>query len=204
MRPFSKYQGRCRWARPRWGRTGPSERPRGLVLPDAVAGAVSGEGGLVPLVPASMEYWMPVTPTPGVKGQVLSLPALQFSRSMLSLAPATRRFSCRGLMATAGSFCLLPLKKSSTEPTVTSVSVAAAAGNVEKASVATTAMAVNAVREDRARARTLVLLPRAPGSEGSDTITSPSFWQPSPILGRSPPGRRRPGAGLLGPVVHWE
>src|SRR5436190_22206530 len=43
---------------------------------------------------------------PGVNGQVVSLPALHASRSMLSFAPAARMFGWFASIATAGSFCL--------------------------------------------------------------------------------------------------
>src|SRR3954447_22803922 len=57
---------------------------------------------------------MPDTPTPSVNGQVLSVPALQASMSMLSLAPAASTVDdvprCLAdapwSMAIAGSFCL--------------------------------------------------------------------------------------------------
>src|SRR4029450_4955095 len=65
---------------------------------------------------------MPLTPTPGVNGQVLGAPASQDSRSMLSLAPAARIEGLTGWTATAGSFCLFWEKMVSLLPTVTSVS----------------------------------------------------------------------------------
>src|SRR5215213_10841169 len=65
---------------------------------------------------------MPLTPTPGVNGQVVGSPASQDSRSMLSLAPAARIWGATGLTATAGSFCLFWEKMVSLLPTVTSVS----------------------------------------------------------------------------------
>src|SRR5919197_2135340 len=49
---------------------------------------------------------MPDPPTSGVNGQVLSVPALQASMSMLSFAPAATMSGSIGLMATVGSFCL--------------------------------------------------------------------------------------------------
>src|SRR5919197_5899083 len=45
-------------------------------------------------------------PTPGVKGQVVSSPALQASMSISSLAPAARTFGWFASTASAGSFCL--------------------------------------------------------------------------------------------------
>src|SRR5215218_5752741 len=69
---------------------------------------------------------MPLTPTPGVNGHVVGSPALQRSRSMLSLAPAARTFGTYWLTASPGSFCLLCEKYRSSLPTVTSVSTVAA------------------------------------------------------------------------------
>src|SRR6266508_6359525 len=65
---------------------------------------------------------MPETPTPSVKGQVLSVPALQASRSMLSFAPAARTPGWLASIATAGSFCLLGENGDTGLPTVTRVS----------------------------------------------------------------------------------
>ena len=45
--------------------------------------------GCVHVCPESNEKYTPETPTPGVKGQVLSEPALHASMSISSLAPAT-------------------------------------------------------------------------------------------------------------------
>ena len=64
---------------------------------------------------------MPDKPTPGVKGQVRSSPALHASRSMLSLAPAARIAGLTGFTARPGSFCLFWENSESLLPTVTSV-----------------------------------------------------------------------------------
>src|SRR5687768_3702065 len=77
--------------------------------------------GCVQVRPESVENWTPETPTPGVNGQVRSSPALQASRSMLSLAPAARIDGFTGLTARPGSFCLFWEKSVSLLPTVTSV-----------------------------------------------------------------------------------
>src|SRR5919198_6302396 len=87
---------------------------------------------------------MPEPPTSGVNGQVLSVPALQASMSMLSFAPAATMFDWIGLMATAGSFCLFWEKIPSLLSTVTSVSGPGAAPvgvaeAIDPMSVATTA-----------------------------------------------------------------
>src|SRR5215212_10506234 len=65
---------------------------------------------------------IPDTPTPSVNGQVVGSPALQASRSMLSLAPAARTLGWLGSTARAGSFCLFWEKTLSLLPTLTSVS----------------------------------------------------------------------------------
>ena len=65
---------------------------------------------------------MPEPPTSVVKGQVLSVPALQASMSMLSFAPAATNHGWAGSIATAGSFCLFCEKMLSLLPTVTSLS----------------------------------------------------------------------------------
>src|SRR5258705_3046078 len=62
--------------------------------------------GWVQVFRPSKEKYTPETPTPGVNGQVLSVPALHASMSISSLDPATRML---GLLASAvivGSFCL--------------------------------------------------------------------------------------------------
>src|SRR3954469_20032833 len=67
---------------------------------------------------------MPETPTPGVNGQVLSVPALQASMSISSLDPAASTSGSCASTATAGSFCLfaengpvgLPLLTSTSPP----------------------------------------------------------------------------------------
>ena len=48
--------------------------------------------GCVQVVPLSNEKYTPETPTPGVKGQVLSAPELQGSMSISSLDAATSTF----------------------------------------------------------------------------------------------------------------
>jgi hypothetical protein len=63
---------------------------------------------------------IPVPPTSGVNGQVVSSPALHSSMSMLSLTPAASTSGRLASTATAGSFCLLREKKLSLLPTVTS------------------------------------------------------------------------------------
>ena len=65
---------------------------------------------------------MPDPPTSVVNGQVLSVPALQASISMLSFAPAATSHGWAGSIATAGSFCLFCEKMLSLLPTVTSLS----------------------------------------------------------------------------------
>src|SRR5215213_8276279 len=65
---------------------------------------------------------MPEVPTPGVNGQVVSSPALQASRSMLSLAPAAKTLGWFWSTATAGSFCLFWEKGLVGLPTDTRVS----------------------------------------------------------------------------------
>ena len=49
---------------------------------------------------------MPDTPTPGVKGQLSSGPALHASISISSLDPAAMMVGFAGSTATVGSFCL--------------------------------------------------------------------------------------------------
>ena len=76
------------------------------------------------------EKYTPEVPTPGVNGQVVGSPALQASRSMLSLAPAATTFGCAASMASAGSFCLFCENTLSLLPTLTSVSPPAWADDV--------------------------------------------------------------------------
>jgi hypothetical protein len=86
--------------------------------------------GWVQLWPESNENETPDTPTPGVNGHVLSVPALQASMSISSFAPAARTFGWLASTATAGSFCLFWENGPAGLPLNTRVSaVAAAAGN---------------------------------------------------------------------------
>jgi len=92
-------------------------------------------------VPRSNEKETPETPTPSVNGQVLSVPALQASMSILSLAPAASTVGCLASIAMAGSFCLFCENGDVGLPTVTRVSglsaMACPAGNRTTAATAT-------------------------------------------------------------------
>src|SRR5438094_10271801 len=77
----------------------------------------------------------------GVKGQELSVPALQASMSISSLAPATRTLEACASTAMAGSFCLFCENGVVGLPTVTRVSVEPASAPTEAvASPATATM----------------------------------------------------------------
>src|SRR5215472_9395836 len=78
--------------------------------------------------PPSKEKYTPETPTPGVNGQVVGLPALHASMSISSLAPATTSDGLCASIATAGSFCLFCENGDDGLPTVASVPVAGWAG----------------------------------------------------------------------------
>src|SRR5205814_5153817 len=65
---------------------------------------------------------MPEVPTPGVKGQVVSSPALQASKSILSFAPAARISEGFASTARPGSFCLFCENGLAGLPTLTRVS----------------------------------------------------------------------------------
>src|SRR6266540_2594423 len=90
---------------------------------------------------------MPETPTPGVNGHEMSLPALQASTSISSLAPATTMFGESGLMATPGSFCLLLGNGVGGLPAVTrAADCAAASGNANDAIPSANAATMTPVR----------------------------------------------------------
>src|SRR5438445_187246 len=65
---------------------------------------------------------MPETPTPGVNGHELSVPALHASMSTSSLDPAASTVGWLASTARAGSFCLFCENGPVGLPTVTSVS----------------------------------------------------------------------------------
>jgi hypothetical protein len=83
---------------------------------------------------------MPELPTPGVKGQVVSLPALQASMSISSFEPAARIFGWFASTAKAGSFCLFCEKGLAGLPTLTSVSPGLAEAGSTVAKIATNAI----------------------------------------------------------------
>src|SRR5689334_12899702 len=88
---------------PTWGTQSASAEPTTPVQPRADQPVYVG---CVQVCPESSEKYTPDTPTPGVKGHVVSLPALQASMSMLSFAPATNTVGWVMSTASAGSFCL--------------------------------------------------------------------------------------------------
>jgi hypothetical protein len=74
------------------------------------------------VVPLSNEKYTPETPTPGVNGHVLSVPALHASMLTSSFDPAARIFGWFASTASAGSFCLFCENGVDGLPTVTCVS----------------------------------------------------------------------------------
>src|SRR5437016_8616976 len=114
---------------------------------------------------------MPETPTPAVNGHVLSAPALQASRSMLSFAPAARTFGWNWSTATAGSFCLfcengvdgLPTVTSDSVPTRVAPPIAASASMHAATSTSTRGFLISPLLLQANQARIL-----APSVAGSD------------------------------------
>src|SRR5438874_10675390 len=76
---------------------------------------------------------MPETPTPGVNGHELSVPALHASMSTSSLAPAASTLGWLASTARAGSFCLFCENGPVGLPTVTRVSADPALAPIEPA-----------------------------------------------------------------------
>src|SRR5919198_5015730 len=143
---------------------------------------------------------MPEPPTSGVNGQVLSVPALQASMSMLSFAPAATMFDWIGLMATAGSFCLFWEKIPSLLSTVTSVSGPGAAPVGVAEAIDPTSVATTATR--RSRGERLIWtppfeLPHPPrwgcgdgdGIEGTRSASTKQARANAVIPGQTPSGR---------------
>src|SRR5215213_1943756 len=133
---------------------------------------------------------MPETPTPGVNGQVVSSPALQASRSMLSLAPAAKTLGWFWSTATAGSFCLFWEKGLVGLPTDTRVSppwVAEATAGLTNPATKATNPATMTCRPNR-----MAPLPRGPAGPP----TSPPHTRRKRHIGghsyavRFPPGTR--------------
>src|SRR5207245_2554650 len=89
----------------------------------------------------------PDTATPLVNGQVVSLPALQASMSMFSLAPATRTFGWFASTARAGSFCLFCEKGDCGLPVVTKPGSAAPDAVIAPMSNTSDEMAVTRIAE---------------------------------------------------------
>src|SRR6266487_4386126 len=116
---------------------------------------------------------MPDTPTPSVNGQVLSVPALQASMSILSFAPAARTLGWLASIATAGSFCLLAENGETGLPTVTRVSALNA-----RALPPCTASTATTARTSRARTGFRIPPPfgrRRPGVRMAARTAPPSY-----------------------------
>ena len=135
--------------------------------------------GWVQVVPESKEKYTPEVPTPGVNGQVVSLPALHASRSMLSLAPAARMFGWFASIATAGSFCLFSENGLGGLPTLTLVSGlnAAAGGAIDSTN--------NAVEKSKRAVRLTIAMLLPFGGPREPRETRRPYHRPSDIVATS-------------------